>query len=118
MNTDQKERMRNRILSINIAPASCISNEAVLRATNYYSKNDLVTGVFGATSKAAPALRTAGGITGAMCFRSTYNVTFLDSCRPVSEGIDHSILYDTQQGAMFQVFRRFEKDYGFYKKTR
>ncbi|NGX60485.1 MAG: hypothetical protein KR126chlam3_01660 [Chlamydiae bacterium] len=116
MNTDQKERMRNRILSVNIAPASCISNEAALRATNSYSKNDLITGIFGVSS--TPACRATGGLVGAMCFRSTYNVTFLESNRPISQGIDHSILYNTQQKALKREFKELEENYGFYKKAR
>ncbi len=116
MNTDQKERMKNRILSVNVAPTSCISNEAALRATNFYSKGDLYTGVFGVAS--TPAFRATGGLVGAMCFRSTYNVTFLESNRPISQGIDHSILFDTQQTALNREFRELEKDYGSYKKAR
>ena len=118
MNTDQKERMRNRILSVNIAPASCISNEAALRATNFYSKGDFFTGIAGAFAKSTPVFRTAGGVAGAMCFRSTYNVTFLDSNRSISEGIDHSILFDTQQRALKQELTILEDTYGFYKKQR
>ncbi len=116
MNTDQKERMRNKILSVNIAPASCISNESVLRATNFYSKRDLITGIFGVSSTSTA--RATGGMVGAMCFPSTYNVSFAESNRPLSQGIDHSILYDTQQSALMRGFEKLEESYGFYKKAR
>ena len=46
------------------------------------------------------------------------NVTFLDSNRPISQGIDHSILYDTQQDALEREFKDLEEKYGFYKKAR
>nr|NGX26216.1 hypothetical protein [Chlamydiota bacterium] len=124
MNTDQKERMKNRILSVNIAPASCISNETALRATNFYSNRDLITGIFGVTSKVTAAFRTAvGGIIGGeagahMSSRPTYNVTFLDSNRLISHGVGHSILYNTQQGALLHEFEDLEDKYGFYKKAR
>jgi len=123
MNTDQKERMRNRILSVNAAPASCISKEATLRATNSYSNRDLVTGIFGVTSKVAATSRIAvvgimGGEATHTFSHPTYNVKFLESNKLVSHGVDHSILCDTQQGAINEEFRQLEKKYGFYKKAR
>lgn len=129
MNTEQKERIKNMILSIGIAPASCISNEVALRSTNFYSKGDLYTGIFGVVStpgfrtaafglSSTPAFRGMCGFVGTTWFRSTYNVTFLDSSRSVSQGIDHSILYPTQQGAIQQEFKELEDKYGFHKKAR
>ena len=124
MNTDQKERIKNRILSVNIAPASCISNEAALRATNFYSNRDLITGIFGVTSKVTASFRTAvGGIIGGeagahVSSHPTYNVSFLDSNRLISHGVGHSILCDTQQRALQREFEKLEENYGFYKKAR
>ena len=41
MNTYEKYRVENWMLSVNIAPATCIPDSAVVRATNTYSKGDL-----------------------------------------------------------------------------
>ncbi|MDN3506548.1 MAG: hypothetical protein P0S96_04900 [Simkaniaceae bacterium] len=123
MNTDQKEHMRHRILSVNAAPASCISKETALRATNSYSNRDLVTGIFGVTSKVAATSRiavlgTMGGEATHTFSRPTYNVNLLQSNKLVSHGVDHSILSDTQQGVLEREFKELEERYGFYKKAR
>ena len=122
MNTYEKYRVENWMLSVNIAPATCIPDSAVVRASNTYSKGDLYTGIFGLT--ATPGFRTtagfaAGGIIGAhMASKTTYNVTFMDTDRRISEGVDHSILYPTQQESLYREFSTLEDDYGFYKKAR
>lgn len=123
MNADQKERMSNRLLSVNAAPASCMSKEAALSATNSYSNRDLVTGIFGVTSKVVSTTRIAAlGIMGGEATHtlpcSTYNVNFIESYKLVSHGVDHSILCDTQQSALNVEFDTLEKKYGFYKKAR
>ena len=45
MNTYEKYRVENWMLSVNIAPATCIPDSAVVRATNTYSKGDLYKGI-------------------------------------------------------------------------
>ena len=112
MTLDEQKLIKEHMLWMGVGPALPLPSKMAFRATNVYSKQDFVTGVFGVLHKKPLFFPSEN---------KDYNIQFLPCSSTWSERTgfaDHGIMGSTYLRSIEKNIYNVENEFGFYKTNR
>ncbi len=112
MTDEQKERVKEQLLYVGIAPAEPLAKKYAKESQNIYSDFDNITGDFG---RAFDRNQKRAG-------EEIYDIEFVQCITPINQRTfyltDHYLMAPTYTRVRRENIREYGRKYGFYRNTR